>query len=184
MLMIAKSDNQKARMVMSYPAVVQGCLETLEQAQQFLLDIEDRHYVTPAAPYVSSSIGEHFRHWLDIFHAIRLASEEIDYNQRRRGHAVEHSIEQAQVEIAQLTTWLGNLSAEAAVMKVSVTSEVTLYQTRIAEMQSTLERELAFAALHANHHFAMAKVAAQVMQVETNSAFGIAPATATYIRGE
>ena len=49
-----------------------GCLETLNQGLEFLERLSPEDYTFVAAPHVTSSIGEHYRHWLDLFHAIRL----------------------------------------------------------------------------------------------------------------
>lgn len=99
---------------------VLGGIETLYQGQRFLSVLSNDDYVALAAPHVSSSIGEHFRHWLDLFHAIRHAQgqdqapphgemSKIDYNVRRRGHPVERDFRVAEREIAQLVDWLCQL---------------------------------------------------------------------------
>lgn len=165
-----------------YSAAIHSCLETLEQGREFLSGIEDEHYTYIAEPYVSSSIGQHFRHWLDIFHALRAAPQTVDYNQRRRGHPVESSRQVALNEIESLIEWL-EADDLAPKDEIEVVTEVSLSQAEICTFNSTLERELVFAALHANHHFAMAKVVTSLLDVETSSAFGIAPATATFLRG-
>lgn len=166
-----------------YSATIHGCLETLEQGREFLNAIEDEHYTYVAEPYVSSSIGQHFRHWLDIFHALGATPQTVDYNQRRRGHPVETSRHIALNEINRLIFWLESGLSLSPQTKIEVVTEVSLSQTESCTFQSTLERELAFAALHANHHFAMAKVVTSLLKVETQSAFGLAPATATFLRG-
>ena len=66
-------------------------------------------------------------------------------------------------------------------------SEVTLSETQSCEMTSSLEREFTFAALHATHHFAMAKVTISLLDQECEGVdenFGIAPATLTYLKGQ
>lgn len=180
---LKKSDNQASQRLV-YGLAIQGCLEVLVQASCCLEMLDDDDYQASAKPYVSSSIGEHFRHWLDIFQAIYRAGMVIDYNQRRRGHIVETSRSVALAEIADLTHWLVSLSEKELKKTVNIVTEVALSHTQVCFMSSTLEREIAFAALHANHHFAMVKVAATVMNKPINDDFGIAPATATFLRGQ
>jgi len=163
---------------------VVGCIETLNQGYQFLESLNEQDYVFIAQPHVSSSIGEHFRHWLDLFYAIKLDPVSIDYNVRRRGHNVERSIDVAKQEISELIEWLFALPFNQLNKTVNVESEVLLTQTHVEEVSSTLARELTFAALHATHHFAMAKVVASLRGVEADSKFGVAPATATYQRAQ
>ncbi len=163
---------------------VVGCIETLNQGYEFLETLSADDYVYLAQPHVSSSIGEHFRHWLDLFHAIRLEPRRIDYNVRRRGHQVERDINVAKQEISELIEWLFELPTGDLHQGVAVETEVLLSQTQVEEVSSTLVRELTFAALHATHHFAMAKVVASIRGVTSDYRFGVAPATATYQRAQ
>ena len=168
----------------TYAPVVQGCLEVFDQASRCLQMLDDESYQASIKPVVNSSIGEHFRHWLDVFHAVYQAGIVIDYNQRRRGHAVETSRSVALEEIARLQHWLMGLSDKQLKKSVSILTEVSVSHTQACLMSSTLEREITFAALHANHHFAMVKVAASLMNKSIDEDFGIAPATATFLRGQ
>ena len=168
---------------LSSQAVI-GCLETLNQGLEFLERLSPEDYTFVAAPHVTSSIGEHYRHWLDLFHAIRLDSDKIDYNVRRRGHNVEREINTAKQEIKQLIEWLFKLPANRLEQIVTVETEVLLSQTCAEEVQSSLARELTFAALHATHHFAMIKVSASLRGITSDTHFGLAPATASYQRAQ
>ncbi|AIS57719.1 hypothetical protein TW78_17710 [Vibrio coralliilyticus] len=173
--MLAKSQTSQA---------VVGCIETLNQGYEFLETLQPEDYTYIAQPHVSSSIGEHYRHWLDLFHAIRLDRDKIDYNVRRRGHNVERDINVAKQEIAELIEWLFGLPANELNQPVQVETEVMLSQTHVEEVTSTFVREITFAALHATHHFAMAKVVASLRGVASDSHFGVAPTTATYQRAQ
>lgn len=167
--------------------VQQGCLDTLQQGLNFLQSLEDRHYVHVAAPHVTSSIGEHFRHLLDVFQAIVKGDNCIDYNLRRRGHAVETCRSQAMAEMTEIMAWVSAKSNTELKAPVTVISEVTLSETLSCEMTSSLEREFTFAALHASHHFAMAKVSISLLDRQCDGVdenFGIAPATLTYLKGQ
>ncbi|RLV61038.1 hypothetical protein D5018_04145 [Parashewanella curva] len=161
-----------------------GCIETLNQGREFLDTLTQEDYVFIPQPHFSSSIGEHFRHWLDLFHAIKLNPLKIDYNVRRRGHIVERSLEVVKQEISDLIEWALQLTSDELSQSVSVQTEVLLSQTHVEEVISSLARELTFATLHATHHFAMAKVAASLRGVDSDSYFGVAPTTATYQRAQ
>ncbi|MFQ6372392.1 hypothetical protein [Shewanella sp. YIC-542] len=161
-----------------------GCIEVLNQGYEFLKILSQDDYVLIAQPHVDSSIGEHFRHWLDLFYAIKHDPLKIDYNVRRRGHAVERSLELAKQEIRELVEWLFDLPSNELNQTVSVETEVMLSQTHVTEVTSTLSRELTFAALHATHHFAMAKVVASLRGVDACRDFGVAPTTVTYQRAQ
>lgn len=164
--------------------VIKGCFEALQQGYQFLESLSDEQYTYVALPHVASSVGQHYRHWLDIFQAIKGSPRLIDYNQRRRGHGVESSRQVAMLEISDLVEWLSSKTEMELKRPVSVITEVCVSQTEACMMSSTLERELTFASLHANHHFAMAKVVSSLLGIKTDASFGFAPATMTYIRGQ
>ncbi len=110
------------------------------------------------------------------------APNTVDYNQGRRGHPVKLSRQVALKEIESLIAWLESDLLQSPQMDIDVVMEVSLTQTESCTFHSTLERELAFAALYANHHLAMAKVVTSLLNVQTPSDFGLAPATATFTR--
>ncbi|SHO56893.1 hypothetical protein [Vibrio quintilis] len=161
---------------------IRGCLETLEQGHRFLQSIDDHQYTCSAPPHLSSSIGEHFRHLLDLFHAVRQPTGVIDYNTRRRGHAVERTRHIAISEVEQLRDWLKQLNHANLTLPVRVRTEVSLSQQEACDMMSTIERELTFVALHATHHYALARVAVSLNHIEVSDNFGFAPATVSYLR--
>mgnify|MGYP005989535383 CR=1 FL=1 len=166
-------------------AVSLGCIEALEQGNECLKSLSDDQYNWAAAPHITSTIGEHFRHLLDLFHAINLANGKvIDYNFRRRGHAVEKSREAAIKEIEHLIHWLEQMNRAELITPVNILTEVSMTKTQAYSMASTLERELTFVALHANHHFAMAKVTISLLDLEASDSFGFAPNTLSYLRGQ
>ncbi|MCL9783309.1 DinB family protein [Vibrio sp. S4M6] len=161
---------------------VNGCIETLEQGFLFLDALPEKDYSVIVAPQFSSSIGQHFRHLLDIFHSLGKSRQLIDYNQRRRGHEVETSITTAMSELEVVIQWLQQKQEPELLEPVTIITEVSVKQTETSTMSSTLIREITFASLHATHHYAMAKVISQFLGNATCSGFGVAPATATFIR--
>ncbi|MCW8356195.1 hypothetical protein N5P32_09910 [Marinomonas pontica] len=90
----------------------------------------------------------------------------------------------AEDDITVLVQWLTGLSEKQLKTSVTIVTEVSVTHTQDCLMTSTLEREITFAALHANHHFAMINVAASLMNKPMDDDFGIAPATATFLRGQ
>ncbi|MGF1741373.1 transposase [Vibrio profundum] len=166
------------------PAVITGCIDTLQQGASFLAKLSEEEYTVIIKPHFISSIGEHFRHILDVFHAIMHANHAIDYNQRRRGHEVERYRHSAEMELSGVIHWLKSKNEPELLTPVSVITEVSPCATKSCEMGSTLGRELTFAALHATHHYALTKIMAGLLGSPSDNSFGIAPATATHIRGQ
>ena len=65
---------------------------------------------------------------------------------------------------------------------IPVETEVALSDTLSVETLSQLEREVAFAASHATHHYALIKVLAILLGYKPDPELGFAPATATFLR--
>ncbi len=94
----------------SFSPSIKGAVEILNQGLEFLLAISDSDYLTRAKPHVTSSIGEHTRHTLDLFHALILKENAtVDYNTRRRDHPVEFDRSIALKEIHYVINWLERL---------------------------------------------------------------------------
>lgn len=135
-----------------------------------------------------SSIGQHVRHALDHFSAALRWLEGgavIDYDRRARATPVETERASAIEEVESLLGALegvggcggdavGDVGGESGgvMVRVMVASDGTM-----AELPSTLERELAFAAHHAIHHHAMVGAIAREFGLPVAAGFGKAPST-------
>lgn len=166
--------------------IINGCIDELKKGISLLNSINDHDYTHLALPYVESSIGEHFRHVLDLFQALmkKNTSEPINYNLRRRGHEIEKNRKMAIAEIKEVIRWLINFPIENLTTSVSLLTEVSPYKKQEHIMFSSIEREITFASLHASHHYALIKVITISIGINTQSTFGLAPTTTTYLRGE
>lgn len=161
-----------------------GNLEAIGQCEQVVRQLSDHDYARSLQPYVQSSIGEHVRHVLDIYNALMSASDSgvIDYNLKRRGSDIETRRTEALHEIAKIQQWLQQLKTAAMETTLIVRSELTLCSRNIADINSSLRRELVFAASHVIHHCALIGVCARLCNLSTDDLFGVAPATASHWR--
>jgi hypothetical protein len=166
--------------------VISGCIDELTKGVTLLNLINDSDYIHLALPYVESSIGEHFRHILDLFQALikKEPTEPINYNVRRRGHPIEKNKDIAITELNDTIDWLTHFPIEQLTSQVSLITEVCPYKKQDHIMLSSIEREITFASLHASHHYALIKVITLSIGINTQSTFGFAPTTTTYLRGE
>ena len=183
--------------------VVRGNIEALSQGIELLTHLSDEQYIYIASPYVASSIGAHFRHIIDMYVAVmggditgELTSDKIDYDVRRRGALVEERRDIALQELYAVKQWAesllviypaaSNLNDSDQVLYIdhnlSVKTEVTLSDSHSVVVNSSFIRELIFVSSHAVHHFALIHVIAKLQGVSLNQCFGIAPATATFLR--
>ena len=171
--------------------VVQGNIEAMDQGICLVDSLTDEQYTRVPDEFVSSSIGQHFRHILDLYQAVlqptRLCGTGaepppvLDYDQRRRGSSIETCRQSAIDEMRAIRRELKRRASDPD-QRVGVRTEVCLDTARPIALDSTLARELAFASCHATHHYALAAVIAKLQGVKPDSTIGLAPATASYVR--
>lgn len=166
--------------------VISDCIDELQKGISLLNSISDSDYIHLALPYVESTIGEHFRHILDLFQSLIQKDHHgpIDYNVRRRGHEIETNKKLAITELNDVIRWLDLFPIGRLTSSISLITEVCPYKKQEHTMTSSIEREITFAALHASHHYALIKVITLSIGITTQSNFGLAPTTTTYLRGE
>jgi hypothetical protein len=99
----------------------------------------------------------------------------LDYDQRRRGTAVETDIESARHTMADLKEKLVDSDAAPA-RAVSVRTLPAPGRSPVLT-RSTFDRELAFVLSHTIHHSAMIAVMIGLMGASVSSRLGLAPAT-------
>lgn len=169
--------------------MINSQIEILTQAQSYLTTVSYAEYNEIIKPNFISAAGAHIRHIIDHYQAI-IASEEtqlINYDTRSRGTSIETNPAIANAKIKEIIPWLKQLTPVQLQQKVSLSTEVSISTKEIHIVQTTLARELIFVASHAVHHYAMIS---QIMHAQAkhnkkslpSQYFGLAPATATYLR--
>ena len=164
--------------------MINSQLEVLTQAKDYLNTVSVQRYNEIITPNFISSAGAHVRHIIDHYQAIKLGIENqfIDYDKRKRHSDIETSPSIALAKIADIIDWLGELSPTKLDTIVTLSTEVSISNCQVATVKTTLGRELVFAASHAVHHYAMIAQIALLQQQTLPKGFGIAPATASYLR--
>jgi len=158
-------------------------VDVVQQAISVLNDISLNDYQKPLPPHFSSSIGAHIRHVVDHFLAL-IGSEhsgEINYNKRNRHGDVEQFPHAAIEKLEHISAWLLKVSKQPLNQTVLVTTEIDISHTQSATCESTLERELVFAASHAIHHYSLIRIIRSMQGKSMPEFFGYAPATITHI---
>jgi len=164
--------------------MIEAHLEVLAQASSYLMEVGTPRYVQVLSPRFMSSAGSHMRHILDHYTALRagLQCGEVDYTVRSRGSAIESDPVAALARLDAIEAWLTHLPDAQLREPLSLRTEVSVSRREVANVPTTLARELVFAASHAVHHFAMiGQIASQQGQVLARG-FGVAPATASHLR--
>jgi hypothetical protein len=70
---------------------LEGQLETLQQAKEFLLGLSAENYQMVIKPHFASSAGTHMRHILDHYLALKDGIDQgvVNYNKRNRFSSIE-----------------------------------------------------------------------------------------------
>lgn len=159
-------------------------LEIIKQAQLYLSNVTEKNYTAIESPNFISSAGSHIRHIIDHYQAIITGIEKnfIDYDDRQRGNQIEFSTELAFNAFEEIVTWLKTLSQDDFAKPITLSTQVSLSKNKIQTVQTSVARELIFAGSHAVHHYAMIAQIAYAQHSPLAESFGIAPATASFIR--
>ena len=163
---------------------VTGSLESIDQMITFITDLNDAEYQYSAAPWFDSSIGQHLRHIVDLFLALkdRTDTENINYDIRRRGAAIETVRKVGLAELSDIRKWMTSITAIDINQEISVSTEVALSSQQTETFVSSFGRELCFASSHLTHHLAIMAVIAKMAGKKVDPTLGLAPATATFVR--
>ncbi len=163
---------------------LEGQLETIQQAKDFLLGLTADNYQVVVNPHFASSAGTHMRHILDHYLALQdgLSQGLVNYNKRNRYSNVESCPKTALLEWQKIEKWLKYVSQLDADLPLIVVCETSVNDTQNTQTKSTLARELVFVSSHAIHHFSLLAVINSLLGNKDKANFGIAPSTASYIR--
>lgn len=166
--------------------MIKSQINILAQAESYLRTVTADQYTQVVTPLFSSSAGQHIRHILDHYVAIitGLSTGLVDYDKRNRGGKVESNIQEAFALISEIDAFLLALTDKQLNSTIQLSTEVNIEYKQVELVNTTLARELAFAGGHAIHHFAMIEQIAKAQKLTTPSQFGIAPSTATFLRGK
>jgi len=164
--------------------MINSQINILAQAKSYLGAVTPEQYSEIITPLFISSAGQHLRHILDHYVAIMngLDAALIDYDKRSRGGSIETDIVAASALISKIEAFLLSLSDTQLQEEIQLSTEVCVTKKQVAVVNTTLARELVFAGSHAIHHFAMIEQISKAQQLVTPDQFGLAPATATFMR--
>lgn len=172
--------------VEQFRTVIKGNVEGLDQGIALLTAMTDEQYCMRAKPHMHSCIGEHLRHVLDLYYALKdnIAAKMIDYDMRRRGALVESCRLTGLLELRQIKAWLLTLQPHMMNDKLIMSTEVSVVHTDVAQVETSLIRELIFVSTHAVHHYALMDISAKLCDFATPKNMGVAPATLTALRND
>ncbi|KKN01689.1 hypothetical protein LCGC14_1125290 [marine sediment metagenome] len=159
-------------------------LEILAQGHAYLEGVTKEDYSQVVTPNFISSAGAHMRHIIDHYQSLMLgfSSQKVDYDCRLRGGDIESSPKAAINKIAEIASWIEQLSSDDFNTPLLLSSEVSIKSKNVQTVTTSLARELIFVGSHAVHHYAMISQITFAQKASFDQSFGLAPSTATFLR--
>ena len=156
-------------------------IEALTQIISIIKDINQSQYVC-VTQYSSSHMGNHVRHVVDHYLALRsgLLTRTVNYNMRHRNSQMETDPKLAFSTLEKICHWLQETDIEDD--RITIETEISVSTTCNKTLTSTVSRELCYLINHTIHHAAYISVIARQLGLEVSKDVGIAPATNTYLR--
>ncbi|MGI9281698.1 MAG: DinB family protein [Endozoicomonas sp.] len=169
-----------------FELILQGNQEAVEQIIGFVSGLSADDYRFRDTDLFQSTIGQHLRHVLDLYEALRAPAEAglVDFDLRRRGLLLEHEKSAGLAELKDLQQWLKSLKAEDLATLTELKTEVLLSEASSIRLSSSLARELIFASSHLTHHLALMATIAKVAGNKIDPSVGMAPATSSFTRSQ
>jgi hypothetical protein len=152
----------------------------LRQAQKLLQQIGDSAYADSPQDFEPHRVGGHLRHILEFYESFLegVASGHIDYDARRRDHALETSREVALLRISAIIRRLETESALRTDAVIWVRMEDSMDQNAPEPfLTSSIGRELQALSSHTIHHFALMAITLRAHGHVVDPDFGMAPST-------
>ena len=156
----------------------------LKQGIDALGQLERDQFCTSARED-SSSIGAHFRHVLEHYHAFLDGLEEgrVDYDARPRDRRLEDDPDRAVASAGAVVCRLEELAGRPRWRQLFINSAS---EAGLADAHdwtaSTVGRELAFLLSHTIHHYALIRLLASDHGIRLDADFGVAPSTLRHRR--
>ena len=151
--------------------------QLLEDATVNLDKISNTTYCTKIPLLLNASIGQHTRHYIELYQCLlgREEKKQVNYENRPRNKVLETDITAAQEAIQVIQNELSQIDIPA---KMFLHSSLTDSE----KVLSCMERELIYNYEHCLHHLAIIRIGLGIIQpdLEIPAHFGIAPSTLAY----
>ena len=157
------------------------CKQNLEEIKTLILKLSNEEYVYASKLLSEATIGQHIRHILEFYQSVfnQMNSNIINYDNRKRNSEIETNSAMAIQIIHEICM---NLTRSFINKQLVLEGNFCTNEGNKRQIQTTLNRELAYCLEHSIHHQALIKVG--LIELEKvhliDSDFGVAPATIRY----
>lgn len=150
-------------------------LDTLEQFKQVLLTLPNDCYSQSCDVLSNSTIGQHTRHIIELYHCLIKGYDaaDVSYDRRERDVRIERELPFAILQLENIQQTL-----ERPNKNIKISYELNGEETA---MDSNYYREVMYNLEHTIHHQALIKVGIEhFTELQLPESFGVAPSTMQY----
>ncbi len=151
----------------------------LEDAKQFLHQINQQDYIKAIPQLSNSTIGQHTRHFIEFFQCLiqQVPQQQINYCSRKRDLTIESCTNTALQVINDIQKELDHINLD---------QEIHLYTNSDSEqyIKTNVARELHYNIEHTIHHLAILKIGLKIQcpDICVSKTFGVAPSTIKHLQ--
>lgn len=155
--------------------MIKDIQNNLRELQELVSKLSVDQYTKQHFELSQATIGQHLRHIIELYQCLLLQYplDRVCYDHRNRDILIETQPEIAYQAIEVILNQLDKKDK-----KLSIEYEFLSKQTK--SIESTYYRELLYNLEHSIHHQALIKVALNLMKIEVDENFGVAPSTIRY----
>jgi hypothetical protein len=159
--------------------LIQSVIETLQQGETLLAQINEEIYTRKVPFAFNASIGGHYRHCLDHFRSLleTAKADDLNYDHRERGTLVENNRFAALNATRELRDGYERLDPVLLARSLAVRCKTSYSSTGSQVSPSTVGREIMYVVAHAVHHYALIGIMGGLMGLRMPAGFGVAPST-------
>jgi hypothetical protein len=159
----------------------QYCQANLIDLKSLLEKLNQNQYTTSLNTLSGASIGQHYRHILELYQCLLqgLKRDEINYDARHRNQNMEVDIEFATSTIDKIIEDINSIASNKI---VTLKGNFACEKEGEINIITSIYRELAYNIEHSIHHQALIRIGLMELEcdhyIDTN--FGVAPSTVRF----
>jgi hypothetical protein len=155
--------------------LIPSLIHSLNELKNVLHQLSDEEFSAACAALSGSTIGQHTRHIIEMFHCLNTSytSGTLNYDLRERNNNIQTNTKFALICIQEIQKNLDKPNKEMNLSQVIAGEEINI--------TSNYYRELLYNLEHCMHHQALLKVALLPLKnIKIESDFGVARSTIAY----
>jgi hypothetical protein len=158
-------------------ALIDANIKSLEEGETLLAGLNDDLYRKGVRPIFESTLGAHFRHFIEHYQCffLQLPQRRFCYDDRQRNQALEEDLNIALNDISAVKSKFREFDFGSFEHTYTICDDQTE-----EDVATSLERELIFLQSHTVHHYAIIAAIVRALGKTTLTGFGVAIATKNF----